>query len=169
MNMSTYFVWRFSIRKEPFPRSEFTPALYCGILDADWSPTAADSSRASPGRLIPLVREHLISSQFFFSKCNAFQIDFTPSLPHSIRKAYRTFSDNNRCRPSSRPRLSTMKLLRASLLSFSSKEASADNIISTSSAFSPFPVSLHASSALRLASTRGRPRLQATCAFTNFS
>ena len=106
------------------------------------------------------LREHLISAQFF-SKRNAFQIGFTPLPPPSIRKAYRTFSDNNRCRLSSRPRLSTTKLLRASLLSFSSREASADNIISTSSSFSPFPVSLHASSALRLASTRGRPGLQA--------
>ena len=95
-----------------------------------------------------LVREHLISSQFF-SKRNAFQIGFTPLPPPSIRKAYRTFSYNNRCRPSSRPRLSTTKLLRASLLSFSSREASADNIISTSFSFSPFPVPLHASSALR--------------------
>ena len=69
------------------------------------------------------IREHLISSQFF-SKRNAFQIGFTPLPPPSIRKAYRTFSDNNRCRPSSRPRLSTTKLLRASLLSFSSREAS---------------------------------------------
>ena len=107
------------------------------------------------------IREHLIRSQFF-SKRNAFQIGFTPLPPPSIRKAYRTFSDNNRFRPSSRSRLSTTKLLRASLLSFSSREASADNIISTSSSFSPFPVSLHASSALRLASTRGRPGLQAT-------
>ena len=106
-------------------------------------------------------REHLISSQFF-SKRNAFQIGFTPLPPPFIRKAYRTFSDNNRCRPSSRPRLSMTKLIRASLLSFSSREASADNIISTFSSFSPFPVSLHESSALRLASTRGRPGLQAT-------
>ena len=98
------------------------------------------------------LREHLISSQFF-SKRNAFQIGFTPLPPPSIRKAYRTFSDNNRCRLSSRPRLSTTKLLPAGLLSFSSREASADNIISTSSSFShKFPVSLHASSALRLAS-----------------
>ena len=53
------------------------------------------------------------------------------------------------------------KLLRASLSPFTSREASADNIISTSSSFSPFPVPLHASSVLRLASTRGRPGLQA--------
>ena len=85
-----------------------------------------------------------------------------PLPTSSIRKAYRTFSDNNRCRPSSKPRLSTTKLLRASLLSFSSGKALADNIISTSSSFSPYPISLHASSALRLASTRGRPGLQAT-------
>ena len=113
---------------------------------------------------ITFIREHLISSQFF-SKRNAFQIGFTPLPPPSIRKAYRTFSrsDNNRCRLSSRPRLSTTKLLPAGLLSFSSREASADNIISTSSSFShKFPVSLHASSALRLASFRGRPGLQAT-------
>ena len=95
------------------------------------------------------LREHLISSQFF-SKRNVFQIGFTPLPPPSIRKAYRTFSDNNQRRPSSRPRLSTRKLLRASLLSFSSREASADNIISTSSSFSPFPVSLHESSAFAL-------------------
>ena len=114
-----------------------------------------NSSRGGP--LTPIAeycrfREHLISSQFF-SKRNAFQIGFTPLPPPSIRKAYRTFSDNNRCRLSSRPRLSTTKLLPAGLLSFSSREASADNIISTSSSFShKFPVSLHASSALRLAS-----------------
>ena len=42
------------------------------------------------------------------------------------------------------------------------KRSSADNIISTSSSFSPFPVPLHASSVLRLASTRGRRGLQAT-------
>ena len=108
-----------------------------------------------------LLREHLISSQFFFLN-NAFQIGFTPLPPPSIRKAYRTFSDNNRCRPSSRPRLSTTKLLRASLSSFISREASAEYIISTSSSFSPFPVPLHASSVLRLASARGRPALQAT-------
>ena len=107
------------------------------------------------------VREHLISSQFF-SKRNAFQIGFTPSLPPLSERLIAHFLTNNRRRPSSRPRLSTTKLLRASLLSFSSREASADNIISTSSSFSPFPVSLHASSALRLASTRGRPGLQAT-------
>ena len=124
--------------------------------------------RLSQALLQYRIREHLISSQFF-SKRNAFQIGFTPLPPPSIRKAYRTFSDNNRCRLSSRPSLSTTKLLRASLLSFSSREASADNIISTSSSFSPFPVSLHASSALRLASTRGRKGLQATYAFTNFS
>ena len=118
----------------------------------------------APASDVNLVREHLISSQFF-SKRNAFQIGFTPLPPPSIRKAsrYRTFSDNNRCRLSSRPRLSTTKLLPAGLLSFSSREASADNIISTSSSFShKFPVSLHASSALRLASFRGRPGLQAT-------
>ena len=57
------------------------------------------------------LREHLISSQFF-SKRNAFQIGFTSLPSPSIRKAYRTFSDNNRCRPSSIPRLSTTKLLR---------------------------------------------------------
>ena len=109
--------------------------------------------------IFSILREHLVSSHFF-SKRNAFQIGFTPLPPPSIRKAYRTFSDNNRCRPSSRPRLSRTKLLRASLLSFSSREASAVNIISTSSSFPPFPDSLHESSALRLASTRGRPGLQ---------
>ena len=108
-----------------------------------------------------IIREHLISSQFF-SKRNAFQIGFTPPSP-SIRKAYRTFSDNNRCRPSSRPRLSTTKLLRASLLSFSSREASANKIISTSFSFSPFPVPLHASSALRLASNGAPEADQVYC------
>ena len=47
---------RISKKKEPFPRSEFTPALYLDILDADRSPNAADSQRSSPGRLIPMVK-----------------------------------------------------------------------------------------------------------------
>ena len=42
--------------KEPFPRSEFTPALYLDILDADRSPNAADSPRSSPDRLITMVK-----------------------------------------------------------------------------------------------------------------
>ena len=46
----------FSTQNEPLPRSEFTPALYLDILDADRLPNAADSPRSSRNRLITTVK-----------------------------------------------------------------------------------------------------------------
>ena len=46
---------RILTQKEPFPRSEFTPALHLDMLDADRSPNA-ESPRSSRDRLISMVK-----------------------------------------------------------------------------------------------------------------
>ena len=56
LRQSTCLASRISTQKELFPSSEFTLTLYLDILDADWSPDAADSLRSSPGRLITMVK-----------------------------------------------------------------------------------------------------------------
>ena len=45
-----------STQKEPFPRSEFTPALYLDKMDVDRLPIKADFPRSSLGRLITMVK-----------------------------------------------------------------------------------------------------------------
>ena len=56
LHRSTCLASRISAQKEPFLRSELTPALYLDILDADRSPNPPDSPRSSAGRLITMVK-----------------------------------------------------------------------------------------------------------------
>ena len=56
LRRSTCLASRISTKKDPFLMSDFTPVLYLDILDADWSPNAADAQRSFPGRLIPMVK-----------------------------------------------------------------------------------------------------------------
>ena len=112
-----------------------------------------------------IFREHLISSQFF-SKRNAFQIGFTPSLPPLSERLIAHF-------------LAIIDVVLPQDLIYPRRNCSDEStlVLPLKRSFSrhhhlhfflvsPFPVPLHASSVLRLAtrlaSTRSRPGLQAT-------
>ena len=81
LHWSTCLASRFSTQKEPFLRSEFTPALYLDILDADRLPNAADSPRSSPGCFITMVKLEKRLKQ------NCFENEKKPERPRrSVRK-----------------------------------------------------------------------------------